>query len=58
MQIMGWADLGNYEAQVGLTPNIDRLAREGVSSQAAYQSPPLDLPQRADYIMALLCRVG
>lgn len=44
---LGWADLGSYGAQDISTPNLDRLAREGVRFTDFYANGPLCTPTRA-----------
>lgn len=39
--------VGAYGNQIGLTPTLDRLAREGVRFQTAYAHVPLTLPSHA-----------
>lgn len=36
---LGWTDLGSYGSRYYETPNIDRLAREGIRFTAAYANP-------------------
>ena len=36
---LGWTDLGSYGSQFYETPNIDRLAREGMQFSSAYANP-------------------
>ncbi len=43
---LGWADLGCYGADLHETPNLDRLAREGVRFTDAYAAPVCS-PSRA-----------
>ncbi|MBM3786309.1 MAG: twin-arginine translocation pathway signal protein [Acidobacteria bacterium] len=43
---MGWADLGCYGATDIRTPNIDRLAREGVKLTDCYSNGPVCTPTR------------
>ena len=44
---LGWADLGCYGADLHETPNIDRLARQGVRFTDAYSAAPVCTPTRA-----------
>ncbi len=44
---MGWRDLGCYGSSFYLTPNIDRLAAEGVRFTDAYAAAPVCSPTRA-----------
>jgi arylsulfatase A-like enzyme len=44
---LGWADLGSYGSSFHETPNLDRLAREGVRFTDAYASCPVCSPTRA-----------
>lgn len=44
---MGWADLGSYGARDVRTPNLDRLAREGVRLTDFYANGVLCTPTRA-----------
>ncbi|MCX6623607.1 MAG: sulfatase [Acidobacteria bacterium] len=44
---LGWADTGCYGADLHETPNIDRLAREGVRFTDAYSAAPVCSPTRA-----------
>jgi arylsulfatase A len=48
---MGWPDLGCYGSQFHETPNIDRLARQGMKFTDAYAACPVCSPTRAS-IMA------
>lgn len=47
---MGYADLGCYGAKDISTPNIDRLAREGVRFTDFYSNAPVCTPTRAAFI--------
>ena len=47
---MGYADLGSYGATDIKTPNLDRLAREGVRLTDAYANGVLCSPTRAALI--------
>ncbi|MEM7655900.1 MAG: sulfatase [Bacteroidota bacterium] len=44
---MGWADLGCYGSTFYETPNIDRLAAEGIRFTQAYAACPVCSPTRA-----------
>lgn len=44
---LGWADLGSYGSKFHRTPNLDRLAREGMRFTQAYAAAPIGLPTRA-----------
>jgi len=44
---LGWADLGCYGSTFYRTPNIDRLAGEGVRFTQAYAASPVCSPTRA-----------
>ncbi|MGI8978674.1 MAG: sulfatase-like hydrolase/transferase [Pirellulaceae bacterium] len=44
---LGWADLGCYGSTYHKTPNIDRLAAEGMRFTAAYAACPVCSPTRA-----------
>ena len=50
MDDLGYGDLGSYGASDVRTPNIDRLAREGVRLTDAYASGPVCTPTRAALI--------
>ena len=50
MDDMGYGDLGSYGVQDARTPNIDRLAREGVRLTDAYANGPVCTPTRAALI--------
>src|SRR5512137_2771673 len=47
---MGYADLGCYGAKDIRTPNIDRLAREGVKFTDFYANAPVCTPTRCAFI--------
>jgi arylsulfatase A-like enzyme len=47
---MGWRDLGAYGSTFYETPNIDRLARQGVRFTQAYASCPVCSPTRASIL--------
>ena len=44
---MGYGDLGCYGQQQILTPNIDRMASEGIRFTQAYAGAPVSAPSRA-----------
>jgi len=44
---LGWSDLGCYGADLHETPNLDRLARQGVRFSHAYSASPVCSPTRA-----------
>ncbi len=44
---MGWGDLGCYGQHYISTPNIDRLAQEGMQFMQAYAGSPVSAPSRA-----------
>jgi arylsulfatase A len=44
---LGWADLGCYGSDLHETPNIDRLARQGMRFTDAYAAAPVCSPTRA-----------
>lgn len=50
MDDIGYGDLGSYGASDVRTPNIDRLAREGVRLTDAYANGPVCTPTRAALI--------
>ena len=50
MDDLGYGDLGSYGASDIRTPNIDRLAREGVRLTDAYANGPVCTPTRAGLI--------
>ncbi len=47
---LGWADLGCYGSDLHETPNIDRLASEGVRFTDAYAASPVCTPTRASFM--------
>lgn len=47
---MGWADIGSYGATDVKTPNLDRLARQGVRFTDFYANAVLCSPTRAGFI--------
>ena len=44
---LGWSDLGCYGSDYYRTPNVDRLARQGLKFQTAYAAAPVCSPTRA-----------
>ena len=50
MDDLGYGDLGSYGGTDARTPNIDRLAREGVRLTDAYANGPVCTPTRAAFI--------
>ena len=44
---LGWADVGCYGSDLHETPNIDRLARQGMRFADAYAAAPVCTPTRA-----------
>jgi len=44
---LGWADIGCYGSDLHETPNIDRLARQGMRFTDAYAAAPVCSPTRA-----------
>ena len=47
---MGYSDPSCYGGKLAPTPNIDRLAREGVRFTHFYDSAPICSPSRAAFI--------
>jgi arylsulfatase A-like enzyme len=47
MDDMGYGDIGSYGVRDARTPNLDRLAREGVRLTDAYANGPVCTPTRA-----------
>jgi arylsulfatase A-like enzyme len=47
---LGWADLGCYGSKFYQTPNVDRLAREGMRFTQAYAAAPICSPTRASIL--------
>ena len=43
---MGYGDLGCYGGKFAPTPNIDRLAREGIRFKQYYSASPICSPSR------------
>jgi arylsulfatase A-like enzyme len=50
MDDLGYGDIGSYGVKDAKTPNIDRLAREGVRLTNAYANAPVCSPSRAGFI--------
>lgn len=46
---LGWTDLGCYGSKFYETPNIDRLAAEGIRFTSAYTACPVSSPTRVSY---------
>lgn len=46
---LGWTDLGCYGSTFYETPNLDRLAKEGMRFTNAYAACPVSSPTRASY---------
>jgi len=47
---MGYGDLGCYGQQLISTPNIDRMASEGIRFTQAYAGSPVSAPSRATFM--------
>ena len=47
---MGWGDLSCYGQQRFRTPNIDRLAQQGMRRTSAYAGSPVSAPSRASFM--------
>ena len=47
---LGWADLGCYGSDLHETPNLDRLAREGMRFTDAYSASPVCTPTRVSIL--------
>lgn len=47
---LGWRDLGRYGSEFYETPNLDRLAEEGMSFTDAYAACPVCSPTRASIL--------
>lgn len=47
---MGYGDLGCYGQQLIETPNLDRMAREGMRFTQAYAGSPVSAPSRASFM--------
>lgn len=43
---LGWGELGSYGQQIIATPNLDRMAAEGVRFTDAYSAAPICAPSR------------
>ena len=50
---MGWADIGAYGSEVTHTPNLDRMAEEGMMFTDAYAGAPLCAPARSTLLTGL-----
>ncbi|PZG45518.1 Tat pathway signal sequence domain protein [Spongiactinospora gelatinilytica] len=50
---LGWGELGCYGQKMIETPNLDRLAAEGVRFTSAYSGAPLCAPSRASLLTGL-----
>src|SRR5687767_11767082 len=50
MDDLGWGDLASYGATDVKTPNLDRLAREGVRLTNCYAAAPLCTPTRVAFM--------
>ena len=50
---LGWAELGCYGNNFNETPNLDRMAREGMRFTQAYASAPVCSPYRASLLTGL-----
>lgn len=47
---MGYGDLSCYGQQLISTPNIDRLAQQGMRFTQAYAGSPVSAPSRASFM--------
>lgn len=47
---LGWAELGCYGNRFNETPNLDRIASEGIRFTDAYASAPVCSPYRASFL--------
>src|SRR5215510_9740734 len=47
---LGWADLGCYGSTFYETPNLDRMASQGMRFTQAYATCPVCSPSRAAYM--------
>lgn len=47
---LGYNDVGCYGQQLIETPNIDRMAREGMRFTQAYAGSPVSAPSRASFM--------
>src|SRR5438128_11477299 len=50
---LGWADLGCYGSKYHKTPNLDRLAAQGLRFTYAYAAAPVCSPTRAALLTGL-----
>jgi len=50
---LGWGDLGAYGQRLIRTPNLDRMAREGLRFTDAYAASPVCAPSRASFMTGL-----
>lgn len=50
---LGWGDLGCYGNKNAITPNLDRLAKEGVQFNNFYVNSPVCSPSRAAFLTGL-----
>src|SRR5262245_54501840 len=50
MDDLGWADLGCQGSTFYKTPNLDRLARQGMRFTSAYAAAPVCSPTRASIL--------
>ncbi|HOM27189.1 MAG TPA: sulfatase-like hydrolase/transferase, partial [bacterium] len=48
-----WDCLGAYGNKIIKTPNIDKIAEEGVIFKNAYTTSPLCMPARASFVSGL-----
>jgi arylsulfatase A-like enzyme len=56
---LGWAELGCYGSRLNETPNLDRLAGQGMRFTDAYAAAPVCSPYRASFIVGQYpARVG
>ena len=54
MDDMGWGDLGHNGNPVKETPNLDRMAEEGLVFENFYSASPLCSPSRASLLTGRL----
>ena len=47
---LGWAELGCYGNKFNETPNLDRMARQGIRFTDAYAAAPVCSPYRASFL--------
>ena len=47
---LGWAELGCYGNSFNETPNLDRMARQGIRFTEAYAAAPVCSPYRASFL--------